>query len=161
MGKTMTDKALTQITKLIPMLSSDQDGEVVAAARAIGRTLKSNGFDWHDFAARFAQPQAAQSSSSTYEDLRRSYEQQRDRTSSASGQRAHAEAARDDADWYTAVSFCVNFGVFTDKEYDFVHDMHRRIYAGETPTDRQGKWLGDLYWRTRFQRQQRQQKARG
>lgn len=39
-----------KLEKLIPMLSSDRDGEVVAAVRAIGRTLQSAGADWHDLA---------------------------------------------------------------------------------------------------------------
>jgi hypothetical protein len=37
--------------KLIPLLASDHDGEVVATARAIDRVLKSGGRDWHDLAA--------------------------------------------------------------------------------------------------------------
>lgn len=35
------------LKKMILMLSSDNDGEVVAAARAIGRLLKKEGKDWH------------------------------------------------------------------------------------------------------------------
>lgn len=41
-------KLPSKILPLLPSLSSDQDGEVVAAARAIGRVLKANGQDWHD-----------------------------------------------------------------------------------------------------------------
>lgn len=37
-----------QLKKLVLMLSSDRDGEVVAAARAIGRVLRSHELDWHD-----------------------------------------------------------------------------------------------------------------
>jgi hypothetical protein len=37
-----------QLGKLLLMLSSSHDGEVVAAVRAIDRTLKSNRLDWHD-----------------------------------------------------------------------------------------------------------------
>jgi hypothetical protein len=37
--------------KLIPRLASNHDGEILAAARAIGRALKSSGHDWHDLAA--------------------------------------------------------------------------------------------------------------
>lgn len=39
-----------KLAKIIPMLSSPNDGEVVNTARAIERTLKSAGLDWHDFA---------------------------------------------------------------------------------------------------------------
>lgn len=41
-----------KLAKLALMLSSDQPGEVVAAARAIGRELKSMGRDWHWLAGR-------------------------------------------------------------------------------------------------------------
>lgn len=41
-----------RLAKLVPLLSSDQPGEVVAAAAAIGRALESIGATWHDLAAR-------------------------------------------------------------------------------------------------------------
>jgi hypothetical protein len=41
-----------KLAKLLLMLSSDQPGEVVSAARAIGRTLQGAGSNGHDFAAR-------------------------------------------------------------------------------------------------------------
>ena len=40
-----------RLAKLLPLLASDQPGEVVATARAIGQTLQRGGMDWHDFAA--------------------------------------------------------------------------------------------------------------
>jgi hypothetical protein len=50
----MTDlietKADCKLHKLILLLSSDVDGEVLGAARAIGRTLQASGRDWHDLA---------------------------------------------------------------------------------------------------------------
>jgi hypothetical protein len=32
----------------VPRLASDADGEVVSTVRAIDRTLRGAGFDWHD-----------------------------------------------------------------------------------------------------------------
>jgi hypothetical protein len=51
----MTDAApsltLTKkLEKLIPLLASNHDGEVVATARAIGSALAAEGFDLHDLA---------------------------------------------------------------------------------------------------------------
>lgn len=40
--------ALPDLSKVIPLLSSPVDGEVLAAARAIDRKLKAAGCDWHD-----------------------------------------------------------------------------------------------------------------
>jgi hypothetical protein len=42
----------TKIASLIPLLSSDKDGEVLATVEAIKRTLKSGGCDLHDLASR-------------------------------------------------------------------------------------------------------------
>lgn len=42
------------LAKLLPRLASDQDGEVVATANAIRRTLGSAGLDLHDLAKRVA-----------------------------------------------------------------------------------------------------------
>ncbi len=43
-------KILPRLDQLIRMLASDQDGEALAAARAIGRTLKADGATFHDLA---------------------------------------------------------------------------------------------------------------
>jgi hypothetical protein len=45
-SSTLTKK----LEKLIPLLASNHDGEVVATARAIGSALASEGFDLHDLA---------------------------------------------------------------------------------------------------------------
>jgi hypothetical protein len=39
------------VSASLPLLGSDKDGEVVAAARAIGRTLRADGRDWHSLVA--------------------------------------------------------------------------------------------------------------
>jgi hypothetical protein len=43
-----------KLGKLMPMLSSDRDGERAAAVAAIERTLKNHDRDWHDLAASIA-----------------------------------------------------------------------------------------------------------
>lgn len=40
--------AESKLKKLLPLLSSDQPGEVFNAAQAITRVLKANKLDWHD-----------------------------------------------------------------------------------------------------------------
>jgi hypothetical protein len=44
------------LSRLIPRLGSSFDGEVVATARAIERTLKSQKLDWNDLAAAVIAP---------------------------------------------------------------------------------------------------------
>jgi hypothetical protein len=40
-----------KVAKLLPLLASPHDGEVVATARAIGRVLATSGLDWHALAS--------------------------------------------------------------------------------------------------------------
>jgi hypothetical protein len=45
------------LAQLIPRLGSSFDGEIIATAKAIERTLRSNSLDWHDLTkALTAQP---------------------------------------------------------------------------------------------------------
>lgn len=43
---------IDRVTKLIVLLSSDKDGEVLAAVRALDKMLKNADQTWHDLAAR-------------------------------------------------------------------------------------------------------------
>jgi hypothetical protein len=45
-----------RLKKLLLMLSSDHPGEIASAARAIGRTLKEAGTDWHGLVGRLSDP---------------------------------------------------------------------------------------------------------
>jgi hypothetical protein len=42
---------VAKLALIVPRLGSPYDGEVIASARAIGRTLQSAGCDWHDLSA--------------------------------------------------------------------------------------------------------------
>lgn len=46
----MSPELRDKLSKLIPRLSTDQDGEIVGTVLAIGRVLKSEGLDFHDLA---------------------------------------------------------------------------------------------------------------
>lgn len=56
----MQDALVKRITAIMPMLGSDNDGEVVNAARAITRILKDNNGHWTDITSRLAQPPQSQ-----------------------------------------------------------------------------------------------------
>jgi hypothetical protein len=45
-----------KLCKMIRMLASDCDGDVIAAARAIKRTLRSEGLDIHELAKGIEEP---------------------------------------------------------------------------------------------------------
>jgi hypothetical protein len=56
-ARVTTPRALPPvIAQLIPRLGSPFDGEVVATARAIERTLRSNSLDWHDLTSAITAP---------------------------------------------------------------------------------------------------------
>jgi hypothetical protein len=55
-GDKLDCKTAAKIGKLILLLSSDQPGEIVAAARAIVRTLDAVGAELHDIAAALRRP---------------------------------------------------------------------------------------------------------
>jgi hypothetical protein len=50
-GDRMRDDKLKKLPKLISLLGSANDAEVLAAARAIDRLLSATGITWHDLAA--------------------------------------------------------------------------------------------------------------
>ena len=52
----MTPSAQDRLGKLLRMLSSDKDGEVLAATAAIKRTLATEGLDIHSLADVLCQP---------------------------------------------------------------------------------------------------------
>lgn len=57
---TLSPSVVTKISKLVPRLASNHDGEVVATARAITRTLRSAGNDLHDVVAMLSTPGSEQ-----------------------------------------------------------------------------------------------------
>src|SRR5688572_12198380 len=48
-----------KVVKLIPLLSSDNDGEALSTVRAIDRTLEAAGLDWHALAQAVSVPVAS------------------------------------------------------------------------------------------------------
>jgi hypothetical protein len=71
-GAPIGRQTLTALTKIIPLLSSDKEGERLAAIAAIDRILKNSGHDWHDFnACILAGPQAMPAASDKQEKPRR------------------------------------------------------------------------------------------
>jgi hypothetical protein len=89
-----------RVGQLIRLLGSDRDGEVVAAARALKRTLATAGRDFHDLAACVESPAAAQTA-----------------------RRANAN------DWRTSARWLINSGArLTPKERAFVLQMSGCTY---------------------------------
>jgi hypothetical protein len=86
-----------KLQKLILMLSSSRDGEVLAAAEAITKTLRANGLDWHDLARLLAKPPHQK------------------------------PTMRDDyLDWQFMAAFCFDRGhLLNERDADFINQLHR------------------------------------
>ena len=129
----MPENALLPIAdklgKLIPMLSSDRDGEKLAAIAAIERTLKARKLDFNDFARAITEPPPP-----------RIIFVERDQ-----------DPAREPKTWEEIAKWCRdhNAGRLADHERKFVWDMAARLIRDGQPTDRQADWLRALYSRLR------------
>jgi hypothetical protein len=132
----MTKPALTgiapvapQLSKLIPLLASDQDGEVVATARAIGRVLTGKGLDWSDL------------SQAVGEIERLSFEASR---SSPTRQPSVIEM----------VARCQTHGhgKLSCRDRKFILTIAADLALGHRLSARQSQWLRDIYTRLRSRR---------
>jgi hypothetical protein len=132
-----------KLAKLIPLLSSDKDGEVIATVQAIRRTLAGAGNDLHDLAAFLEQPAAGLS---PYEGLYHSMlavsrEQQRQiadlqkqlRNARASRSKATPEKLsghdRSEARTWLDALAAAEPGWLSDWERTFVASMRAQLYT--------------------------------
>jgi hypothetical protein len=137
----MIDPAsVEKIEKLLRVaLSSDKDGEVLAAARAITRTLSGAGSDIHELAAR------VKGVSET--DMRRIYDagvqEGKDTAATAAGFKS-----TEGPTWLEMAEYCAGHddGRLSAKERGFVEDMTRWC-ARREPSEKQAKWLHVLWVR--------------
>jgi len=134
-----------KLGKLIRLLSSDKDGEVLAAARAIGRTLDGEKLTIHDLAeglasggAKFTEPDAEEIYRHGKADGRR--EADHDGRSRSIGEPTWNEIARE----CEAAS-----GRLSEREREFVSDMVRGTVRDGKPTKKQANWLRAIYARVK------------
>jgi hypothetical protein len=127
----MTPTATDKLGKLLRMLSSDKDGEVLAAASAIMRTLAAEGSDIHKLADALCQPQPSTSAQAQRrEEPRRSQHEDSD-------------------DWHSVACECqAHSERLSPREQDFVEDMVKWS-ALRTPTEKQQAWLLSIHRRVR------------
>ena len=121
MNNTHNDIA-TRLKKLLLMLSSEREGEVVNAARLIGSTLRGAGSDWHDLAAGLVAPVAPPA--------------------------RNPPPRHDNADdWRAMRAFCLsNTHLLLIREREFLLDLER--WRGNL-TEKQFAWLASIHMRVR------------
>ena len=108
-----------RLEKLLLMLSTDRDGEVLSAARAIGRTLQTAGSDWHDLAGSLIAP----------------------------APNSQTKNARDDSNnnWRAMRTFCDKHSNFlSSREKEFIADI--KHWRGAL-THKQHHWLVAIFER--------------
>jgi hypothetical protein len=110
-----------KLVKLLPLFASDKDGEVVATARAIGRTLEAAGADFHDLAALISPESTPQPSGRQEDD---------------DGHRMSAE------EWSGAIVAILDTPPYLyPGEKKFLRDMLRMTHRGRKPSAKQAAWL--------------------
>jgi hypothetical protein len=138
-----------RLNKLVRLLSSDQDGEVIGAARSIIRTLKGAGLDIHTLADTLTLPYGKRfSEEEAAEIYRRGVQDGRRAAEGAEGNGGFREVEQS---WHTIALECAAHPakLKSDKEREFVADMTRRLVNGGKPTEKQADWLRKIYARAR------------
>ncbi|WP_262299709.1 hypothetical protein [Microvirga sesbaniae] len=122
----MPDMAIIapKLSRLIPMLATDHDGEVIAAVRAIDRTLKSAGMDFHNLVEALC------------------YRQPSSIPVSAAAPEPHPRSLLDIANWCRTHAA----GRLTSTERKFVCDMVERLSQGRQISQKQENWLRNIYY---------------
>ena len=129
---------LAKLRQCLLLLSSEHDGEVVAAARAINRLLGSGGKDWHWLAASIGGGEPADWEAR----VREAYELGR-KSAQRSGGRQDVTDVDAFEDHQAAAEWLFdNHGSrLRDKERDFLETM--LTWSG-WPTEKQAHWLSSL-----------------
>jgi hypothetical protein len=146
----MTPETASKLAKMIKMLSSDQEGDVINAARAIVRTLNNAGADIHEFAAQVEGQKLSQA------DMQRIYD-----VAFENGKNAAAvdkgfentEPPIEPPTWHEMATYCCDHdgGRLNEKERKFIDDMVGWTVYRE-PSEKQRKWLHALYCKLRRRR---------
>jgi hypothetical protein len=144
----MTDIPAAIVKKLaasLRMLSSDRDGDLVAAGRAIMRLLKSSGADIHALAAR------VESGGLTDAEMRKLYDAGFSAGARDAENRQHGSDDFHNVDgtphWHEIARFCQQHNDrLSEKEGNFINDMTSRTVWRE-PSEKQAKWLRSIFYR--------------
>jgi hypothetical protein len=127
MGEALPPVLAFKLAKLIPLLSSDNDGEALATVRAIGRTLEAGGADFHALAKSVAEPK-----------MPIVYRSE-----------AKPAAARRPTTLLEIPGWCRTHhgGRLSPSEERFIADMLGRLSLRCRASEKQEKWLRSIYYR--------------
>lgn len=139
-----------KLGKLLRLLTSDRDGEIIAAARAIRRTLESEKLDIHAL-AETVETTAGPKKFSEAEALEIYQRGRREGKGEAEAARGFREVGSDEPGWHEIACVCAARPerLRDDREREFAEDMVRRTVRGGEPTEKQAHWLRAIYTRVR------------
>jgi hypothetical protein len=137
-----------KIASLIRLPSSDREGEVINAARALLRTLKSAGADIHTLADRVEKPNGG---ALTNTEMKKLYDAGYQDGVRAAENKMHGNSDFRDIDGFPAWSeialYCQrNNRRLRPNEQEFVNDMASQTVWRE-PSPKQAKWLRSIFLR--------------
>jgi hypothetical protein len=134
-----------RIGKLIKMLSSPNDGEVVAAARAILRTLQAEGTDIHELAARIEGRKLSEAEMQIVYD--KAFQDGKSAATAATGSASGFSPVEVPTFYSMACEIQAKANDrLSPKEQDFIEDMVRWC-AHREPSEKQAKWLHSIYYK--------------
>ncbi len=130
---------------MIRMLSSDRDGDVIAAARAILRTLRAEKLDIHALAGAIEKPNGGLSETDTKRIYDAGFNDGFRKAENAAHGSENFRNVDGNPDWHKMALFCQQRAdQLEQKHREFIHDMASRTVWRE-PTERQGKYLFSLF----------------
>ena len=139
-----------RLAKLIRLLGSDRNGEVVAAVEAIKRTLKERNLDLHSLADLVIKGEKRDAP--TKSDLRTAYND-----GYQDGRRTAVDEMSDG--WHEVAQFCmIHSKILKDYELSFVKQMLSLTERGRAPSEKQGRWLNSLHARIKEHHNERRRR---
>jgi hypothetical protein len=150
MSRAINPELRGRVGKLLRLLGSDKEGEMLAATAALRRTLHGAGADLHDLAESIEG--TANGKKFTEEDAQKIYQAGvEDGRREAEANTGFHSVDDDGPPWHAIAQECAERldRMRDERERQFVQDMVRRTVRGGTPTEKQAKWLRDIYTRVR------------
>ncbi|TCL89837.1 hypothetical protein C8J38_11025 [Rhizobium sp. PP-WC-2G-219] len=95
----MKTETIEKISKFLPLLASDQDGEVLAAARMLMKALQRDGADLHELVKRICAGGTSAAPLDVWEDLLRRTNEQVSREAEARAEAEERRKAEQEAYW--------------------------------------------------------------
>jgi hypothetical protein len=137
-----------KLKRYVRLLSSDVDGEVIAAARALNRTLKNHDSDIRALAESICAPNDKKFSEDEANEIYfRGVED--DRRQAQKERKFQDVTEHDDLSWHDIACECARHldRLRNNTEREFIQDMVRRTAHDALLSEKQQKWLRDCFVR--------------